>query len=69
MDTKQKFQELLRKMQAVEETKKGKLRGGFTVLKGGKQTVVSAKEANNYGICTNSQQMDNNYGFCTRANS
>ena len=43
---KQKFQELLRKMDALQETEKGKLKGGITVL-----SSLSSSLDNNSGTC------------------
>lgn len=59
---KQKFQELLKKMDALQETEKGKLKGGFTTIKstGSNPSVVA-----DYGICGWNKCMGtDNYGIC-----
>ncbi|MBT0549575.1 hypothetical protein [Riemerella anatipestifer] len=52
----QKFQELVKKMEALKESEKGKLKGGFTVLSSATNTV-EGQNPTNYFQCT-----CNNYG-------
>lgn len=58
-----KFDKLVKKMETLNETEKGKLKGGITVLNG-VQNRASALDATNYGICTGTGGDDTNYGIC-----
>ncbi|MGQ8867528.1 hypothetical protein [Myroides sp. TSA_177.3] len=49
---KQKFQELIKKMETLKETEKGKLRGGFTVLSSSNRTGLLDNQPTNYFQCT-----------------
>lgn len=58
---KQKFQELIKTMETLQETEKGKLKGGITVLSSLSSSLdKNSGTCHNYGDCTN----QDNTGDC-----